>query len=475
MTVSTAAPIDDSPPPDEAERERIRTDLDATLFVEAGAGAGKTSSLVARIVNLVRSGVPITGIAAITFTEKAAAELRSRTRQRLERRPRRRDRRSARSPRPRPDRHAALVRPPDPLRLPDRGRPAARIHRARRTRERPRVRRAVERPARPAPRRSRAGRWADRRWTGVRRVRASSTGSASTRVPAAWPRTSVRTGTSCTTASSCPIPARSISTSRRSCGSRTRSRRQRSRPTTSRSRPSPSWSHTLPGCAARVCGPGSSARAHSTTSTGTGPSARASRAPKGSGRAAFGPGGAGALEALRADEIELGPARPPDPRRASSGTGGCCSARSSGASSSTPPPSGRASGQLEFHDLLVLARRLLTDHAHIRRLLHERYERVLLDEFQDTDPIQLEIAVRLTADPDDPAQAVSSGPSPRPRRTSVVARPATAPRPPVHRRRPQAVDLPVPACRHRPVPARGRSGRRRHRARCRRTSDRREP
>ena len=71
-------------PPDEAERERIRTDLDSTLFVEAGAGAGKTSSLVARIVNLVRSGVPITGIAAITFTEKAAAELRTRTRQRLE-------------------------------------------------------------------------------------------------------------------------------------------------------------------------------------------------------------------------------------------------------------------------------------------------------------------------------------------------------------------------------------------------------
>ena len=71
-------------PPDEAERQRIRSDLDATLFVEAGAGAGKTSSLVARIVNLVRSGVPVTGIAAITFTEKAAAELRSRTRQRLE-------------------------------------------------------------------------------------------------------------------------------------------------------------------------------------------------------------------------------------------------------------------------------------------------------------------------------------------------------------------------------------------------------
>ena len=70
-------------PPDEAARERIRHDLDATLFVEAGAGAGKTTALVDRVVNLVLSGVDITAIAAITFTEKAAAELRVRVRRRL--------------------------------------------------------------------------------------------------------------------------------------------------------------------------------------------------------------------------------------------------------------------------------------------------------------------------------------------------------------------------------------------------------
>jgi ATP-dependent helicase/nuclease subunit A len=63
-----------------------------------------------------------------------------------------------------------------------------------------------------------------------------------------------------------------------------------------------------------------------------------------------------------------------------------------------------ADGTVEFHDLLVLARRLVTDHAEVRTELHRRYQRVLLDEFQDTDPIQLEIAVRLTAAPDDPAQ-----------------------------------------------------------------------
>ena len=67
-------------PPDQADRDRIRDDLAHNLFVEAGAGAGKTTSLVGRIVELVRSGVPIGGIAAITFTEKAAGELRHKLR-----------------------------------------------------------------------------------------------------------------------------------------------------------------------------------------------------------------------------------------------------------------------------------------------------------------------------------------------------------------------------------------------------------
>src|SRR5207247_2078189 len=44
------------PAPDQIERDRIRDDLDATLFVEAGAGSGKTSALVTRVVALVVSG-----------------------------------------------------------------------------------------------------------------------------------------------------------------------------------------------------------------------------------------------------------------------------------------------------------------------------------------------------------------------------------------------------------------------------------
>lgn len=70
---------------DAADRRRIRDDLDATLFVEAGAGSGKTRALVDRVVALVASGVPMRAIVAITFTEKAAAELRDRIRRALER------------------------------------------------------------------------------------------------------------------------------------------------------------------------------------------------------------------------------------------------------------------------------------------------------------------------------------------------------------------------------------------------------
>jgi len=61
---------------DQAARDRIEQCLDETLFVEAGAGTGKTHQLVQRIVNLIASGdVQASEIAAITFTEKAAAEL----------------------------------------------------------------------------------------------------------------------------------------------------------------------------------------------------------------------------------------------------------------------------------------------------------------------------------------------------------------------------------------------------------------
>ncbi len=89
--ISSAAPVDATgqqrpTPADQSQRDQITYTLDETLFVEAGAGSGKTTSLVSRVVSLVREGTPIDGIAAITFTEKAASELRDRIRDGLERR-----------------------------------------------------------------------------------------------------------------------------------------------------------------------------------------------------------------------------------------------------------------------------------------------------------------------------------------------------------------------------------------------------
>ncbi|MBD3368512.1 MAG: AAA family ATPase [Candidatus Eisenbacteria bacterium] len=58
--------------------------LEGTWLVEAGAGTGKTTVLVDRIVANLAAGVPFDRIVAITFTEKAAGELRLRVRQKLE-------------------------------------------------------------------------------------------------------------------------------------------------------------------------------------------------------------------------------------------------------------------------------------------------------------------------------------------------------------------------------------------------------
>ena len=71
--------------PDAPARRRIATDLDTTLVVEAAAGTGKTTALVSRVVELVRSGrANMAGVAAITFTQRAAGDLRLRIRQGLE-------------------------------------------------------------------------------------------------------------------------------------------------------------------------------------------------------------------------------------------------------------------------------------------------------------------------------------------------------------------------------------------------------
>jgi ATP-dependent helicase/nuclease subunit A len=52
-----------------------------------------------------------------------------------------------------------------------------------------------------------------------------------------------------------------------------------------------------------------------------------------------------------------------------------------------------------FHDLLTWARDLLRDRPDVRLRAQGRFDRVFADEFQDTDPLQVEIAGFLTSDP----------------------------------------------------------------------------
>src|SRR3954451_17690488 len=75
-----------NPPTDAEARRAIAESLDDTLVVEAAAGTGKTTELVNRILRIIASGrATMTEIVAVTFTEKAAGELKLRLREALER------------------------------------------------------------------------------------------------------------------------------------------------------------------------------------------------------------------------------------------------------------------------------------------------------------------------------------------------------------------------------------------------------
>src|SRR5258708_12257649 len=61
---------------------------DRNLIVTAGAGSGKTRVLVDRFIAMLEANPdwPLTSLVAITFTEKAAREMRDRVRQAIEQR-----------------------------------------------------------------------------------------------------------------------------------------------------------------------------------------------------------------------------------------------------------------------------------------------------------------------------------------------------------------------------------------------------
>ena len=74
---------------DWATEQKIANDLYSNFLVEASAGTGKTYSLVTRVVSLIKAGPDNGGatmdrLVAITFTEAAAAELSDRIRSRME-------------------------------------------------------------------------------------------------------------------------------------------------------------------------------------------------------------------------------------------------------------------------------------------------------------------------------------------------------------------------------------------------------
>ncbi|HEX2229303.1 MAG TPA: UvrD-helicase domain-containing protein, partial [Candidatus Binatia bacterium] len=72
---------------DLADRERAVSTFDRSVVVTAGAGTGKTTLLIDRLVHLLaRNSEPlkITEIVALTFTNKAASEMKERLRERLQ-------------------------------------------------------------------------------------------------------------------------------------------------------------------------------------------------------------------------------------------------------------------------------------------------------------------------------------------------------------------------------------------------------
>ncbi|MBN4064622.1 UvrD-helicase domain-containing protein [Dehalococcoides mccartyi] len=76
----------------------------------------------------------------------------------------------------------------------------------------------------------------------------------------------------------------------------------------------------------------------------------------------------------------------------------------------------RSEGLLEFQDLLVLSCELLETDDEVRRYFQSRYTHILIDEFQDTDPLQLKLAIRLA----DHSDAVTGTGMPTPGALFVV-------------------------------------------------------
>ena len=78
-------------------------------------------------------------------------------------------------------------------------------------------------------------------------------------------------------------------------------------------------------------------------------------------------------------------------------------------------------GALDFLDLLLVARNLVRDNRSVREGFQDRFKRIFVDEFQDTDPLQAEILLLLAAD--DPSETDWRQARPLPGRLFLVGDP----------------------------------------------------
>ena len=61
----------------EAQKEAVKS-IDGSILILAGAGSGKTKTIVSRVAYLIHNGIPPNSILTLTFTNKAALEMRQR-------------------------------------------------------------------------------------------------------------------------------------------------------------------------------------------------------------------------------------------------------------------------------------------------------------------------------------------------------------------------------------------------------------
>ena len=420
-----------------------------TLFVEAGAGSGKTIRLVDRVLGLVATGTAeLRTIAAITFTEKAGAELRDRIRRALEERVERH-----RPTQTSIERCQAAIDQLDGAAIGTLHSFAQRI-----LSENP-----VEAGLPPRVEvldEVSSGTEFERRWAGFRDelldepelertllllfatgVKHAALRSLALAFDQNWdlveervPEDTRRTAARSTTCSTSPRAARR---SLRAQGSLHRPHRQVVRPTgrDRRLRRGPPLDRRRARAARRACRTRARSRLRRSRSGTSAPRANVGRP---------------------LDEVQV-----PCPRRrrrarrdARIRSSQACAKRIGSALRGftlSAAEERRTAGQLAFHDLLVLSRAAAPRPGAGRRRAQRdsarRYSHLLLDEFQDTDPIQIELAVRIAAAEPSSAEAGAG----------AMGRSAGGSRASLRRGRPEAVDLPVPACRHLDVPDRRRA------------------